>query len=420
MIVSLLMCYLFIESQKETRSTLGEEERNVSVCIGNSCVSSTKEAREKSTDDRQVDACVPSLNGLADLRSVTPTLEETPRPPQRILANRSNVHLLSPVKTSSPQLDKPVSVPSTALHHLTPVSRPKVRNSLGSVLHDLKTSDRDFRRHSFSGGLEAGPGRRNVNFFHKGRIVPRKPISAFKKQPIVFTLLGKLGPYLDRSSSHPPILLKTPVYAQKCVEDKETQTFSSSPVSCASVSTQVEPVVATVDLAKESPTVHMCMKNQAPILPDNAPTESPQKSLGGQLQDEEIDKIMLESGPDEYSEDAFMFAEPFKRARVLSSSDSDNENMETMRKKPRPSVKSVNTDDPVPSTSLSAESIITPEVPQQPAQQKTDADLASKTVVMESDPDEDDILVATPPCPPPPKPIPCQKKIFTCSGLPVK
>jgi hypothetical protein len=64
--------------------------------------------------------------------------------------------------------------------------------------------------------------------------------------------------------------------------------------------------------------------------------------------------------------------------------------------------------------------IITPEVPHQSAQQKTDADLASKTVVMESDPDEDDILVATPPRPPLPKPIPCQKKIFTCSGLPVK
>jgi hypothetical protein len=129
---------------------------------------------------------------------------------------------------------------------------------------------------------------------------------------------------------------------------------------------------------------------------------------------------MLASGPDEFSEETFMFAEPFKRARVLSSSYSDDEKMETKRKKSCPSVKFF-TDDPVPSTSLYTETlIITPEVPQQSAQQKTDADLASKKVVMESDPDEDDILVATPPRPPLPKPIPCQKKIFTCSGLPVK
>jgi hypothetical protein len=98
---------------------------------------------------------------------------------------------------------------------------------------------------------------------------------------------------------------------------------------------------------------------------------------------------------------------------------SDDEKMETNRKKSCPSVESL-TDDPVPSTSLSTEKmIITPEVPHQSAQQKTDADLARKTV-MESDPDKDDILVATPLRPPLPKPIPCQKKTFTCSGLPVK
>jgi hypothetical protein len=34
---------------------------------------------------------------------------------------------LSPAKTSSVLLDKAVGVPSTALHHLTPVSRQKVR-----------------------------------------------------------------------------------------------------------------------------------------------------------------------------------------------------------------------------------------------------------------------------------------------------
>jgi hypothetical protein len=211
---------------------------------------------------------------------------------------------------------------------------------LGSALHDLKTSERDFRRHHFSEGLDVGTGKRNVNFFHKGRIVPRKSIGALRKQPIVFTLLGKLGPYLDRSSAHPPILLDSPVLAQKCFEDKETQTYPSSPVSIASVSTQVEPVEATVALTKESP-------KKTPILPDNDPSnDSPQKSIGEQLQDEEIDKIMLASGPDEFSGETFMFAEPFKRARVLSSSYSHDEKMETKRKKSCPSVKSF-TDDPV-------------------------------------------------------------------------
>ncbi len=144
-----------------------------------------------------------------------------------------------------------------------------------------------------------------MNFFHKGRIIPRKSIGALRKQPIVFTLLGKLGPYLDRSSSHTSILLDSPVLAQKCFEDKETQTYPSSPVSIASVSTQVEPVEATVALTKESP-------NKTPILPDNDPSnDSPQKSIGEQLQDEEIDKIMLASGPDEFSGETFMFAEPF-------------------------------------------------------------------------------------------------------------
>ena len=84
-----------------------------------------------------------------------------------------------------------------------------------------------------------------------------------------------------------------------------------------------EPVEATVALTKESP-------KKTPILPDNAPSprhtsfDSPQKLIGEQLQDEEIDKIMLASGPDEFSENVFMFSEPFKRARVLSSSDSDD------------------------------------------------------------------------------------------------
>ena len=159
----------------------------------------------KPTDNGQVDACISSLNGPADVRCITPTLEETPRPAQRILANSSNLNTLSPAKTSNLLLDKAVGVPSTALHHLTPVSRPKVRISLGSALHDLTTSERDFRRHSFSEGLDVGTGKQNVNFFHKGRIVPRKSIGALRKQPIVFTLLGKLGPYLDRSSSHPPV-----------------------------------------------------------------------------------------------------------------------------------------------------------------------------------------------------------------------
>ncbi len=240
-----LTCSLFIDSQNETRTTLEEEERNFSVCIDNSCVLPTKIAVEKPTDNGQVDACIPSLNDLADVRCITPTLEETPRPAQRILANRSNLNTLSPAKTSSLLLGKAVGVPSKALHHLKPVSRPKVRISLGSALHDLKTSERYFRRHSFSEGLDVGTGKQKVNFFHKGRIVPRKSIGALRKQRIVFTLLGKLGPYLDRSSSHPPILLDSPVLTQKCFEDKETQTYPSSPVSIASVSTQVEPVEAT-------------------------------------------------------------------------------------------------------------------------------------------------------------------------------
>ena len=124
-----LTCSLFIDSQNETRTTLEEEERNFAVCIDNSCVLPAKGAvMEKPTDNGQVDACISSLNGPADVRCITPTLEETPRPAQRILANSSNLNTLSPAKTSSLLLDKAVGVPSTALHHLTPaVSRPKVR-----------------------------------------------------------------------------------------------------------------------------------------------------------------------------------------------------------------------------------------------------------------------------------------------------
>jgi hypothetical protein len=156
---------------------LEEEERNFAVCIDNFCVLPTKGAvMEKPTDNGQVDACISSMNGPADVRCITPTLEETPRPAQRILANSSNLNTLSPAKTSSLLLDKAVGVPSTALHHLTPVSRPKVRISLGSALHDLTTSERDFRRHSFSEGLDVGTGKRSVNFFHKltvRRHIPR-------------------------------------------------------------------------------------------------------------------------------------------------------------------------------------------------------------------------------------------------------
>ena len=91
-----LTCSLFIDSQNETRTTLEEEEKNFTVCIDNSCVLPTKGAvMEKPTDNGQVDACISSLNGPADVRCITPTHEETPRPAQRILANSSNLNTLS-------------------------------------------------------------------------------------------------------------------------------------------------------------------------------------------------------------------------------------------------------------------------------------------------------------------------------------
>jgi hypothetical protein len=255
-----------------------------------------------------------------------------------------------------------------------------------------------------------------VNFFHKGRIVPGKPISSFKKQQIVFTRLGKLGPFLDLPPACPPVSVHPPVHAKKCFEDKETQTFPPSPLSFSLVSTQTEPVEASMTPNKESNTDHPLMNNQTLIVPDKAPSiDSVLKSLNAQLRDENI----LVGEPDEYSEDLFMSAEPFKRARVLSSSDSDDDKMETKRKKPCPSVKSVDTDGLISSMSHSAGGATTANVPQRLSPQQASADLASKTVVMESDPEEDDVLVATPPQPPTPKPVPCKKKVLTCSGLPV-
>jgi hypothetical protein len=111
--------------------------------------------------------------------------------------------------------------------------------------------------------------------------------------------------------------LDSPFLAQKCFEDKKTQTYPSSPVSIASVSTQVEPVEATVALTKESPKKDTNTSGQRFFYRQS--TEIDRRTNYRMKRSTrlcwQVDQMH------EFSEDAFMFAEPFKRARVLLSSE---------------------------------------------------------------------------------------------------
>lgn len=186
---------------------------------------------------------------------------------------------------------------------------------------------------------DSGRFRNLVNFVRKGRIVPRRPSVPIGngRQPITFLCLGKLQ--------------KSGIASGGIKTEKEIQT---DPLAICSVATQTE----EDDPDKE---------NQIPVASAQHlhPPEVPE-------------------------DDAFMFAEPFKRARVVSSSGSESEQSESKRMK-----KTEN-----PSASKPEEQLPPPAV---------------KTVVLESD-DEEDLVAPTPPNPSHPHP---PRLVFVCSGLPV-
>ena len=206
--------------------------------------------------------------------------------------------------------------------HQTPVSRPKIRNPPVHLNSD------------------SGRFRNLVNFVRKGRIVPRRPSGRVGngRKPITFLRLGKL----QKSG------ITSGIASGGIKTEKEIQT---DPLAMRSVATQTE----EDDPDKE---------NQIPV------------ASAQHLHPPEV--------PEVPEDDAFMFAEPFKRARVVSSSGSESEQSESKRMK--------KTENP----SANAE-----EIPP-----------AVKTVVLESD-DEEDLVAPTPPNPHPPR------LVFVCSGLPV-
>ncbi len=308
---------------------------------------------------------------------------------------------------SSPQVENRIATSATSSstsHHLTPLSRPsRVRNSLGAFGKTLQSLAPDVRRHSSA----EGSGKRLVNFFHVGRIVPRKSTSPIMKHPIAFIRLGKLGPKLEVETSCIQVSNGNPK-SETRVAFKETQTTSLLQVS---IGTQTDAVEAIETCAQETQTTPV------EILNANKPLELSIE----QVQREEREMIVVVNELDECSEDAFIFAEPFKRARVLSSSEEENEKMDRKRRKNSDSVDPLDFEPPtLPSSSAEIMTQIPESIPEKPLQLEPDSDAACKTVVMESDPESDggDILAATPPPPPPVKIIP-QRRVFTCSGLPV-
>lgn len=374
------------------------------------------------------DTSMSSPRSVSTRRSAAKLSES--RTPIQSLEKRPSLQPIS-FNAFSPIIPPPEKevVPISAIHHLTPVSRPKARTSLDvplSVRNTLQTSAPDNRRHSTAtNGSSPVPETRRptVNFFHKGRIVPKRPISIPRKQPIVFTCLGKLGPPPSKNNSiavaegtvcNSSFGESLASEARKSVETKETQTLTAT-VTCG---TQTEPTeIASVSTNRVEKLDEVLIDTQTQLALFNEVVDLENESHSPVKQ--HSTKRVVENGllnPDECSEDAFIFAEPFKRTRALSS-DSEHEKTESKRRKSSPPPnRSLSLNAP---SEIAGSSVIGNAVEQSSVAEPT---TPGKTVVMESDQESDsvDLLAATPPPPPPPKPMAPLRKVLTCSGLPVK
>lgn len=375
----------------------------------------TNEVLEKSADGL-VRQCVDgeySLNHHADVECATDKVDDK-RSTDTLPANAVNLHQL-PINTSSHQPEKSDWTPPTA-HHLTPASRPKTQNSAASNKNYHPTPAQKFRSHAPSPAFSGE--RRTVSFFHKGRMTPRTSINSFKSQLVAFTRLGRLGPILDMSTSGRPFSNSSYIDTERIVDVKETQTCPTPVIPLASIATQTDAIEATWILAKEaqSRTDSSSQRQVSPLPNNTVHMEGPSVSPYKQTQSKGNNEIFSARDSDECSED--MFAEPFKRARVLSSG--DNEMAKPKRRKP--SMLVVN---PVPVSSVpllvESNTALAKKLRQHSPELNVEEAAACKTVVMESDADSDegDILMPTPPRPSPPNPAPCKRKVFTCSGIAV-
>ena len=383
------------------------EEKDMNFTNNNSHLG-TKEFVERSTANMVAPTFAePNFNGFSEVARNTQEMQTK----LTESVQKKSPNLLSSAATSSPQVGNLTSTSTSASQHLlTPLSHSsKIRNSLGACGKTPQSLVSDVRRHSSAEGLLSAPGKRLVNFFHIGRIVPRKSKSPIMKNPIVFTRLGKLGPKLE-SSCIPSVLNESATCQMKTpMAVKETQT---TPSALVSVCTQTEMEEA----------IETCVKETQTVTPVELVDEK--KSLewrNEQTQKEEMEEVVTVNELDECSEDAFMFAEPFKRARVLSSSEEENETLDTKRRKNSDSIDLLDHEPSLLPSSADLNTRMLDGNPEKPPQLESETVAVWKTVVMESDPESDggDILAATPPPPPPVKIIP-QRKVFTCSGLPVR
>ncbi|KAI9558451.1 hypothetical protein GHT06_015237 [Daphnia sinensis] len=355
-----------------------------------------------------------SLNHHTDTENSTGNREDILLP-ESVTPSGLNLNQVPLTSMSSPEPEKSHLAPSIS-YHLTPVCRPKTLNAATLGTNNCYTSAQKLRNHE---PFPVCTGkRRTVHFFYKGRITPRISIHSFRRQPVIFTRLGKLGPILDKTTAHFPFLDGPRVDSQKMAYSQNTQTGSPL-VSLASVATQTEAIEIPRMTTEVQSQVSLTSQDQVNVhLPKTLHMGGPPISSGIQERNEGNDKNFCRSESDECSEN--MFAEAFKRNRSLSVSDSENEMTERKRRKPS-SLDFVNADPPSlippplePSPSLAKE------VRQRSPELNTGEVAACKTVVMESDPDsdEEDILSSTPPRPTPSNPTRCKRIVITCSGIP--
>lgn len=401
---------------------LEENQRPPSVNENSSFLS--KNPLEKSTNSsaRQLDDCDETLSTShanskksQENRPVEPCTENQLKVPPNVYA-----------PATSPQLEH-LKMPLSTAHHLTPVSRPKARNSLSTVSNNFANIIQDSRRHSSVEGMLRETGQRIVSFLHKGRIVPKTPTSSFRKRPIVFTCLGKLGPVRTRNNicsssieQNTTSSLLSSYMPEKIFTTQKTQTTTCELVSVSTQTDKVEIIESCLTGATQ-PSAQLLVESQnsmSDLLMHEAASRStplPASKPNG------ISDMVTLFELDECSEDAFMSAEPFKRARVLSSSD-EGDKAEVKRRKSSPTT-AFPTQDTLSFLSCPKESKsnVTETVPEKDSSAMVD-DALFTTVVMESDPESEgcDTVPPTPPRPPVAKPVPVQRKVFTCSGLPVR
>ncbi|XP_057368764.1 uncharacterized protein LOC130689846 [Daphnia carinata] len=385
-------------------SMMQDETRHVLVDTG---VSSNQKNFEKTVDgfDREC------THGECSTANREDTLI-----PESFTPNGLNHHLLLLTVTPSPEPENS-NLAIAVAHHRIPVCRPKTQNLTTFATNNCYTSTEKLRNHD-PFAVCTGK-RRTVSFVCKGRITPRISVHSLKKQPVVFTRLGKLGPILDKTTAQLPFLDDPGVDSQKMACSQNTQTPCSSFVSLASVATQTEATEGpwlTTEVQSQASLTSQCQVN---ALSHNAlhMGELPVSS-GKQALKEENDGNFSRKLSDEGSEN--MLAEAFKRTRSLSLSDNEKDMAE--RKRRKPSALGFGNADPVSLMALSLEPSprLAKEVRQQSPELDTSEIAACKTVVMESDPDsdEEDILKSTPPRSAPSNPTYCKRKVITCSGIP--